>query len=1729
MGNELSQDDGQQLRPVPQINKDDTNKKHAYGHQGSIPIPPRANQRGAVYHPQVDLSSLSAEEQAKILSVMALAEDLDTELTTKHWDLTAESSGGVSKAYHPCALCHVPHTSSQCTKYQKNICMKGGSSQHSLDYQEGEAENTLPDADKFNIVPSTISYKTDVEDDGYEKEGEEDEDEDSDEELDTPTVLQPLVFFDRSPGEVYTIPEEDDELFSPSQSRMTGSDLNSDTASCLIRWRDMGQSYRTVLTAKELSSSDVCPTNRIATQHLLVSQQVCGSYVDPLRDANWQQLSREEVKCLDSQWSIHSGYREQNNCGFSGDPSLSTSRGYATSLTRIEQENSDRSEFQGDRIQNTKPGSAGWSSVFDLSSVTDRRNREHVVETSIPRASSGTISGMITDFKEAIGTSPTEHKLVNVNTAVNAIDFSPQNSVVNEVDVRSKATNSIPLVAQDSEEHQVSFCPNTNLPSAAVLHLPSMRRVQRWLPQPTMEQRQAAVEMAPKGQGKESTDTQITEQIPVMAAQSSGVVKQIIGKNRFNGEAQVSSADLTVRMILQEDSSFKHHSMMQLTTVSTHSVDSPTFVTCRGSLLSTATIPSDHAPDGAFKKNVEPLRVSFEPLCIELNYLADEMDKSFPPNTEKVGFSNIDSSSRFTKLKTEYETNQPSGIPQNKVGDAQNKEGNTISGKIRRKLPFLPQDQKSPRRGKDRSRNLSITSGSLYFVDKQRSSSLVSTLPTDDLTSEALSDNSMKQSDSEMSGQTSSAFVSPKKQISQTPSSSHLKSSLGMSEAVSRRLGLAELSLVSSRLPKYMQNLKEQLRGELRFVTEERKRLLEIRDKSRDLASILHPFWFENPSTCVYTGTTRNITTSSVSSTQDLLRKSRHNKRDTLLRVSPIKDMYDLDPSKLSLEGQHVRRKPLKALEFECDDQFLSYEQSLWEHNGSGLKEYVISDNDRYELSVGDNTEERGLEYFGNTAKESPRSSRRSEGLTQDIPDMLTSNRMLPDKLPHQPTSWYPFSYVSEDADDQRLKEEMETKIKDEIARRRQHLEEDCRLYDQLHKIARERDAGIQTGYPPCQSTICETSSSSGSETYCSSEARSSRNVFKAVDEILTKGISIRAWSSESSRNSKPLYTTAPSAHSLSRYEYLTHTGVAFKRPINEHLARFREKSVENENFDSIDPTFCSEELTETVVQRHPRVQCMPDVKKTDTLGDKEITPVMPLLPNLPAHSRKLLENLGCSPVISQHETHHDQAFRDCSEKPIAANLEESCYVNGHQENKAQNFVAPKVTHKYEFPMKRILLRSDRKEGPDSGNGLGMKIAGGREIPGSNGMIGAFIVEVSPGGIVETLGEVQKGDLILEWNGIPLTGRTYDEVQHITKSIKEKVEIVIQRMGPQAIRNEPATTSDCKDEPRSLPFTLESGDKYLSSSSSHISVDGLVSKEQSRKDFNSNIFSKLGEECLLTSESETRRLPNVVCSCSHHLPLNWTGSQHSDPKSNSLSESNKYRFQADHISGKIELYICYDSKASILYVTIIRARHLVTARDNSGLPDPFVKCFLFPVRCSENQKRTRYFSRCSCPEWKQTMMYPNMAPESLSMSFLEISVWNYDIHKPNEFLGEIILDLSDQTVLREQPQWYKLQPYDENHHIRYSTGFHHMSHSYSSFTKGPPESSEHSFSPRSIEDNRQAGSNQQCHDQGPRFPHNYFTAYCFIPSSCYNAVCCVFGPLLKMCPFLKKKLVTADL
>ncbi|KAK4298665.1 hypothetical protein Pmani_029003 [Petrolisthes manimaculis] len=114
--------------------------------------------------------------------------------------------------------------------------------------------------------------------------------------------------------------------------------------------------------------------------------------------------------------------------------------------------------------------------------------------------------------------------------------------------------------------------------------------------------------------------------------------------------------------------------------------------------------------------------------------------------------------------------------------------------------------------------------------------------------------------------------------------------------------------------------------------------------------------------------------------------------------------------------------------------------------------------------------------------------------------------------------------------------------------------------------------------------------------------------------------------------------------------------------------------------------------------------------------------------------------------------------------------------------------------------VKRFLLTRDPKDRRLSGNGLGMKVVGGKEIPGTRGNLGAYIARIQPGGVAECLGQLKEGDLLLEWNGISLMGRTYEEVQRILLHSADDAEVeIVVRSDIDKITGERLTTREAAD------------------------------------------------------------------------------------------------------------------------------------------------------------------------------------------------------------------------------------------------------------------------------------------------------------------------------------------
>ena len=82
--------------------------------------------------------------------------------------------------------------------------------------------------------------------------------------------------------------------------------------------------------------------------------------------------------------------------------------------------------------------------------------------------------------------------------------------------------------------------------------------------------------------------------------------------------------------------------------------------------------------------------------------------------------------------------------------------------------------------------------------------------------------------------------------------------------------------------------------------------------------------------------------------------------------------------------------------------------------------------------------------------------------------------------------------------------------------------------------------------------------------------------------------------------------------------------------------------------------------------------------------------------------------------------------------------------------------------------------------------------------------------------------------------------------------------------------------------------------------------------------------------------------------------------------------------------------------------------------------------YLLPARSPENKRRTKTITKTLNPEWNQTLVYAPVLSSELPFKTMEFTVWNYDRFKPNDFLGEVIIDLAESPVLDGKARWFKL-------------------------------------------------------------------------------------------------------
>ncbi|RVE66180.1 hypothetical protein OJAV_G00124160 [Oryzias javanicus] len=119
--------------------------------------------------------------------------------------------------------------------------------------------------------------------------------------------------------------------------------------------------------------------------------------------------------------------------------------------------------------------------------------------------------------------------------------------------------------------------------------------------------------------------------------------------------------------------------------------------------------------------------------------------------------------------------------------------------------------------------------------------------------------------------------------------------------------------------------------------------------------------------------------------------------------------------------------------------------------------------------------------------------------------------------------------------------------------------------------------------------------------------------------------------------------------------------------------------------------------------------------------------------------------------------------------------------------------------------------------------------------------------------------------------------------------------------------------------------------------------------------------------------------------------------------------------------GRILISLTYNSQQSRLLVGVVRCAHLA-AMDSNGYSDPFVKICLKPDMGKKAKNKTQIKKKTLNPEFNEEFSY-EIKHADLAKKTLDVSVWDYDMGKSNDFIGGCQLGIQAQGECLKH--WYE--------------------------------------------------------------------------------------------------------
>lgn len=122
------------------------------------------------------------------------------------------------------------------------------------------------------------------------------------------------------------------------------------------------------------------------------------------------------------------------------------------------------------------------------------------------------------------------------------------------------------------------------------------------------------------------------------------------------------------------------------------------------------------------------------------------------------------------------------------------------------------------------------------------------------------------------------------------------------------------------------------------------------------------------------------------------------------------------------------------------------------------------------------------------------------------------------------------------------------------------------------------------------------------------------------------------------------------------------------------------------------------------------------------------------------------------------------------------------------------------------------------------------------------------------------------------------------------------------------------------------------------------------------------------------------------------------------------------------IGGQVKLLIRHEREA--LRVMVMHAKEL-SPRNTTTLADPYVKLYLLPDPIKATKLKTKIARKTLNPTFNETLVY-SMSEREVRQRHLQVTVLDHDYVGENEFLGGVLIDLSQAELKKSVARWYTL-------------------------------------------------------------------------------------------------------